>query len=83
MVNRWEELVEISERYKGRVVGKQSRTLRKIATQTGVKLSVENGEVYIVYGTRMNIGTIVVCLNLQIDSITKRDHFLTVGGIFC
>ena len=57
MVNRWEELVEISERYKGRGVGKQSRTLRKIATQTGVKLSVENGEVYIVYGTQQQNAT--------------------------
>lgn len=75
MENKWEELVEIPDRYKGRVAGKQSCTLRKIETQTGVKLFVEDGEVYIVYRTQQqrrhakrDIGTIVVCLNLQIDS---------------
>lgn len=80
MVNKWEELVEIPERYKGIVIGKQFRTFRKIETQTGVKLFVADGEVYIVYRTqqqrrhaRMNIGTIVVCFNLQIDSLSQRE----------
>lgn len=74
MENKWEELVEIPDRYKGRVIGKQRATLREIENQTGVKLFVKDGEVYIVSGTQQqrrhakrNIGTIVVCLNLQID----------------
>ena len=75
MENKWEELVEIPDRYKGRVIGKHRATLREIENQTGVKRFVKDGEVYIVRGTQQqrrhakrNIGTIVVCLNLQIDS---------------
>ena len=74
MENKWEELVEIPDGYKGRVIGKHRATLREIENQTGVKLFVKDGEVYIVCGTQQqrrhakrNIGTIVVCLNLQID----------------
>ena len=73
--NNREELVEIPNTFKGRVIGKYRATLRQIETQTEVKLIVKDGEVYIVRGTqqqrrhaKMNIGTIVVCLKLQIDS---------------
>lgn len=69
--NKWEELVEIPDRYKGRVIGKQRATLHEIENQTGVKLFVKDGEVYIVRGTQQqrrhakrNIGTIVAVARL-------------------
>ncbi|PFX12864.1 putative serine/threonine-protein kinase pats1 [Stylophora pistillata] len=70
--NNWDELVEIPNSYKGRVIGKYRATLRQIETQTEVKLIVKDGEVYIVRGThqqrrhaKMNIGTIVAGARLK------------------
>lgn len=61
-----EELIKIPDKYKGRVIGKWKANLRKIETQTGVKLFVREREVFIVRGTeqqrrhaKISIGTTV------------------------
>ena len=62
----WER-VEIEEEYKGYVIGKRQGNLREIIGQTGAKLIVSDGEVYIIRGNeeqrklaKVHIGTIVV-----------------------
>lgn len=65
--DNWDELVEIPDKHKGRVIGKWRAKLRELETQTGVKLIVKEREVYIVRGTeqqrrqvKISIGLIVV-----------------------
>lgn len=64
--HNWDELVEIPDRYKGKVIGVGKTNLRKIETQTGVRLSVKEQEIFIVHGTeqqrrhaKMSIGETV------------------------
>ncbi|XP_078355398.1 uncharacterized protein LOC144640040 [Oculina patagonica] len=47
-----DELVEISAKYKGLVMGKGGDNLRNISTETGAKVIRKDGEVHIVSGTR-------------------------------
>lgn len=65
--DNWDELIEIPDRHKGRVIGKWKTKLRELETETGVRLFVKEREVYIVRGTeqqrrraKISIGKIVV-----------------------
>ena len=59
--------MDIEDEYKRFVIGKQRAKLKEISTQTGAKVILKDGEVYIILGNeeerkqaRLNIGTIVV-----------------------
>ena len=78
----WER-VEIEHEYKGYVIGKRQANLREISGQTGAKLIVKDGEIYIILGNKeqrklakVHIGTIVVSQYYYTFFLRLYDDFL-------
>lgn len=71
-----EELIKIPDKYKGRVIGKGAANLRKIETQTGVKLSIREQEVFIVRGTEQQRGHAKISIGTTVpeQSRSKKIH---------